>query len=200
MVTADVDCEIPFLESLDRPHADAAGHVPLDWDAYDAVLFARQARLPNEVRSFADGRDSAALPARKDVVYNVSYVNTEDSWTHPGLSWNDPRNDNSLHHLNRYAKGGIAVRVEFEVKDLRHGNEWIAAQLEAGAAVVAGDLFGMFAYANTMGGGAFKDLLQGATVGEAFYRHTQSLHWRNLFLGDPLYRPYPGGRAPFRGK
>jgi hypothetical protein len=199
-VTADIGFAVPFIRSLDRPHCDAAGHRPLDWDAYDAVLFAEKAGLPHDIHGHA-ADDLHVVPlARSEVAYNVTYINSDEQWSRPDLPWNDPRNDNPLHHLNQYAKGAIALRVEFEVKDLRHGNEWIPAQLAAGASVVAGDLFGMFAYANTFGGGAFKDLLQGATVGEAFYRHTQSLGWRNLFIGDPLYRPYPGGRAPYNGR
>ena len=200
LVTADINFELSFLRSMDRPHSDAAGHFPLVWDAYDAVLFAEKAGLPHDLRSFAIEGTPVIPAARNEVAYNITYVNSDDAWSHPASTDGNALDDNPLHHLNHYAKGGIALKVEFEVRDLRHGNEWIAAQLAAGAAVVGGDLFGMFAYANTMGGGAFKDLLQGATVGEAFYRHTQSLGWRNIFIGDPLYRPYPGGRAPYNRK
>jgi hypothetical protein len=46
-------------------------------------------------------------------------------------------------------------------------------------------------------GGTFRDLFQGANLGDAFLRNTRWLKWMILYLGDPLYRPFPNGIAPF---
>jgi len=46
-------------------------------------------------------------------------------------------------------------------------------------------------------GGTLRDLLQGAYVGDAFLRNTRWLKWMIINLGDPLYRPFANGLAPF---
>jgi hypothetical protein len=40
--------------------------------------------------------------------------------------------------------------------------------------------------------------LEGAIVGDALLRNTAWLKWQILNMGDPLYRPFPRGRSPFR--
>jgi hypothetical protein len=45
--------------------------------------------------------------------------------------------------------------------------------------------------------GTFRNLLEGANVGDAFLRNTRWLKWEILYFGDPLYTPFPGGKAPF---
>lgn len=42
-----------------------------------------------------------------------------------------------------------------------------------------------------------RNLLEGANIGDAFFRDTWYLGWQILNVGDPLYTPFPGGRAPF---
>jgi hypothetical protein len=34
-------------------------------------------------------------------------------------------------------------------------------------------------------------------VGDAFLRNTNFLKWEILYIGDPLYRPFPEGMPPF---
>jgi hypothetical protein len=48
--------------------------------------------------------------------------------------------------------------------------------------------------------GFFRNLFEGANVGDAMLRNTQWLKWMNLNTGDPLYRPFPSGRAPFNSR
>ncbi|MBI3414458.1 MAG: TIGR03790 family protein [Verrucomicrobia bacterium] len=42
-----------------------------------------------------------------------------------------------------------------------------------------------------------RNLLEGANIGDAFFRDAWYLGWQMLNVGDPLYVPFPGGRAPF---
>jgi len=46
-------------------------------------------------------------------------------------------------------------------------------------------------------GGTYRNLLEGASVGDAFLRNTRWLKWQILNIGDPLYRPFGGGLPPF---
>jgi len=45
--------------------------------------------------------------------------------------------------------------------------------------------------------GVFRNLFEGANVGDAFLRNIRQLKWKMLDLGDPLYRPFPNGLPPF---
>jgi len=45
--------------------------------------------------------------------------------------------------------------------------------------------------------GVFRNLFEGANVGDAFLRNIRQLKWRILNLGDPLYRPFSNGLPPF---
>ena len=45
--------------------------------------------------------------------------------------------------------------------------------------------------------GALRDLLHGATIGDALLRNTRWLKWNIVYVGDPLYTPFVGGRGPF---
>jgi hypothetical protein len=45
--------------------------------------------------------------------------------------------------------------------------------------------------------GVFRNLVEGATVGEAFLRNTPALKWRTINIGDPLYQPFPNGLTSF---
>ena len=49
----------------------------------------------------------------------------------------------------------------------------------------------------TRPGGTYRNLLEGASVGDAFLRNTRWLKWQILYVGDPLYKPFGPGRPPF---
>jgi len=41
--------------------------------------------------------------------------------------------------------------------------------------------------------GVYRNLLEGANVGDAFLRNTRWIKWMIVNIGDPLYRPFPAG-------
>ena len=41
--------------------------------------------------------------------------------------------------------------------------------------------------------GALRNLLEGMNVGDAIFRNTEWIRWMIINIGDPLYRPFPGG-------
>jgi hypothetical protein len=43
----------------------------------------------------------------------------------------------------------------------------------------------------------FRNLFEGANTGDAVLRNAPWLKWVVMNIGDPLYRPFPNGRAPF---
>ena len=43
----------------------------------------------------------------------------------------------------------------------------------------------------------YRSLFEGANAGDAMLRSLPWLKWMTLYVGDPLYTPFPGGRAPF---
>jgi hypothetical protein len=43
----------------------------------------------------------------------------------------------------------------------------------------------------------FRNVLEGANAGDAFLRNTRWLKWMVVNIGDPLYRPFPGGAPGF---
>src|SRR5262249_26390556 len=74
---------------------------------------------------------------------------------------------------------------------------WSAGAIERGITVTAGAVAEPFLEGLPRPGGLFRNLLEGANVGDAFLRNTRWLKWMMLNLGDPLYRPFPNGAPGF---
>jgi uncharacterized protein (TIGR03790 family) len=74
---------------------------------------------------------------------------------------------------------------------------WSAGAIERGITVTAGAVSEPFLEGVPRAGGLFRNLLEGANVGDAFLRNTRWLKWMVLNLGDPLYRPFPNGAPGF---
>lgn len=79
----------------------------------------------------------------------------------------------------------------------RSGPSWAAQALSRGLTVTSGAVNEPYLQGLSHPDVAFRHLLAGGTVGDAFLRSNPWLKWRVINLGDPLYRPFPGGRAPF---
>lgn len=45
--------------------------------------------------------------------------------------------------------------------------------------------------------GVVRDLFQGANIGDAFFRNSRAIRLSLVYLGDPLYRPFPNKKPPF---
>jgi uncharacterized protein (TIGR03790 family) len=74
---------------------------------------------------------------------------------------------------------------------------WSATAIGAGITVTAGAVSEPYLEGLPRAGGLFRNLLEGANVGDAFLRNTRWLKWAIINLGDPLYRPFPGGAPGF---
>jgi uncharacterized protein (TIGR03790 family) len=81
--------------------------------------------------------------------------------------------------------------------DARGGPSWVPNAIRRGITVTSGAVNEPFLEGLPRADGVFRQLLAGANVGDAFLRNTVWLRWVMINYGDPLYRPFPGGRAPF---
>ena len=79
----------------------------------------------------------------------------------------------------------------------RSGVNWSANALLEGITVTSGAMNEPFLQGMAHPDVVFRHLLAGGNVGDAFLRGTRWLRWMILNFGDPLYVPFPGGRAPF---
>ena len=73
----------------------------------------------------------------------------------------------------------------------RGGANWSANAIMKGITVTSGSVSEPELQGLLRPGGTFRDLFQGANVGDAFLRNTRWLKWMILYIGDPLYRPFP---------
>ena len=107
----------------------------------------------------------------------------------------------SLNHYNNaftWNTGAIGFHLDSaSALNPRSGPNWSANAIIAGITVTTGAVREPYLQGLVRPGGTFRDLLQGANVGDAFLRNTRWLKWMILNLGDPLYRPFPNGLSPF---
>jgi uncharacterized protein (TIGR03790 family) len=93
--------------------------------------------------------------------------------------------------------GAIGYHLDsLSAQNPRGGTNWAANAIMAGITVTSGSVNEPFLQGLPRPGGLFRNLLQGASVGDAFLRNTRWLKWMILYLGDPLYKPFPGGHNP----
>ncbi|MGH9531383.1 MAG: TIGR03790 family protein [Terriglobales bacterium] len=152
-----------------------------DWDLYRAAQMVREAGI--SVLEDVHAEEFGSPPAPKRCDNAILYA----GWY-------------SLDHYNdafTWKPGAIGLHLDSaSAADPRGGNNWSAGALQQGITVTAGaitepDLFGL-----PHPDGVFRNLLEGANVGDAFLRNTLWLRWMIVYIGDPLYRPFPGGRLP----
>ncbi|MFN0164808.1 MAG: TIGR03790 family protein [Bryobacteraceae bacterium] len=79
----------------------------------------------------------------------------------------------------------------------RGGTNWVANAIQRGITITAGSAEEPYLQGLPRAGGVIRNLLEGANAGDAMTRNTRWLKWRVMYFGDPLYRPFPGGVAPF---
>jgi uncharacterized protein (TIGR03790 family) len=77
----------------------------------------------------------------------------------------------------------------------RSGDNWAGGALGRGIAVTTGAVGEPYLEGLPHADGALRNLLEGLNVGDAIFRNTAWIHWMIINVGDPLYRPFPGGRA-----
>jgi uncharacterized protein (TIGR03790 family) len=107
----------------------------------------------------------------------------------------------SLNHYNdafTWNTGAIGFHLDSaSALNPREGPNWAANAILKGITVTSGAVTEPYLAGLIRPGGTFRDLFQGANVGDAVLRNTRWLKWMIINLGDPLYRPFPNGLAPF---
>lgn len=155
-----------------------------DWDLHRAAGFARQAGF----KVIEDDSDA-------------------EFGTPPAPRCPDAALYSGWYSLNQYndAFTWVPGAIGFHLDSLsawspRTGPNWTANALLRGITVTSGAVEEPALAGLVRPGGTFRDLFQGANVGDAFLRNTRFLRWMILYIGDPLYRPFPDGLPPFNGK
>jgi uncharacterized protein (TIGR03790 family) len=107
----------------------------------------------------------------------------------------------SLDHYNdafTWKPGAIGLHTDsLSAYDLRGGTNWSANAVIKGITVTSGAIEEPYLDGVAHSDGVFRNLFEGANVGDALLRNTEYLKWMIVNIGDPLYRPFPGGVAPF---
>lgn len=153
-----------------------------DWEVFRAADFAKKIGLSvtEDEQGAEFGTAPAPLRCENVVLYAgwYSYNNYNDAF-----SW---------------ATGAIGFHLDSgSALDPRSGANWSANALLRGITVTSGAVNEPYLEGLPHADGVFRNLFAGANVGDAFLRNTAFLQWMVINLGDPLYRPYPGGRPPF---
>lgn len=149
-----------------------------EWDLYEAAEFARKAGF-NVLEDKHDqefGTPPAALRCDNAALYAGWY---------------------SLNHYNdafSWNPGAIGIHLDSgSAEDPRKGTNWAANALLRGITVTSGAVWEPYLDNLPHPDQAFLYLFEGANVGDALLRSTRMLKWRIINIGDPLYRPFPGG-------
>lgn len=156
-----------------------------EWDLFRAAEFARDAGF--EVLEDAHDQEfgTAPAPARCDHAalysgwYALNHYNDAFSWNVGAIGF----------HLDSAS-----------ASDPRGARSWSANALRRGITVTSGALAEPYLTGLPHPAGVFRNLFEGATVGDAFLRNTAMLKWQIINFGDPLYRPFPGGVGKFSKK
>jgi uncharacterized protein (TIGR03790 family) len=179
---------------IDRNRGDIGGILDAsygagDWDLHKAAVFLGQAGLyvveDSNYDEFGSGLAPATCPA------DGSPVAFYSGWY-------------SLNHYNgsgvfNWAPGAIGFHLDSaSILDPRGGANWSANALVNGITVTSGAVTEPYLEGLPRPAGIFRNLLEGANVGDAFLRNTRWLKWMIVNVGDPLYRPFAAsGIAPF---
>jgi uncharacterized protein (TIGR03790 family) len=152
-----------------------------EWDLHKAAVFAGQA-------GFSVTEDSNPAEFGTPPAPNCPNAALYSGWYHLG-HYNDAFTWNT---------GAIGWHLDSgSAQNPRGGPNWSANAIIHGITVTSGSVNEPYLQGLVRPGGTFRDLLQGANVGDAFLRNTRWLKWMILNLGDPLYRPFPNGLSPF---
>jgi uncharacterized protein (TIGR03790 family) len=109
----------------------------------------------------------------------------------------------SLDHYNNaftWNAGAIGFHLDsLSAADPRAGSNWSANAIQHGITVTSGAVAEPYLQGMAYPDGMFRNLFEGANVGDAFLRNEAWLKWMILNIGDPLYLPFSNGLPPFNG-
>lgn len=169
---------------LNNLTAEDAGYASGDWDIYRAAEFTQQTGFP--VTRDENEEEFGTAPAPLSCPGALFYA----GWY-------------SLDHYNdvfSWNPGAIGIHLDSaSARDLRGGANWAANAINRGITVTAGATAEPYLENLPHPDGVFRHIYSGANVGDAFYRNTATLRWVVIFIGDPLYRPFPKG-VPRKGR
>nr|MBA2502034.1 TIGR03790 family protein [Pyrinomonadaceae bacterium] len=162
-------------------NATDTGYMAGDWDIYRAAEFAREKGFP-VTEDFNDaefGTPPAPLRCDNAALYAGWYRlnNYNDAF-----SWNDGA-------IGFHLDSGSALNP-------RGDQNWSANAIQRGITVTAGSVAEPYLEGLPRVDGVFRNLFEGANVGDALLRNTYWLRWHVLYFGDPLYRPFPNSTFP----
>lgn len=146
-----------------------------DWDILRAAGFLRQAGIP-----VLEDDKAAEIPSCPNAGFYTGWYslryNDVFTWNIGAIGW----------HLD-------SVSAE----QPRNPAYWAPGAIAKGITATTGSTGEPYLTGMARSSGVFRNLLEGANVGDAFLRNTRWLKWHILYLGDPLYTPFRGGRPPF---
>ncbi len=156
-----------------------------EWDLFRAAQFAREAGFQVIEDSHGAEFGTPPAPLRCDGAalysgwYSLEHYNDAFSWNVGAIGF----------HLDSAS-----------ATSPRRGQNWSANALLRGITVTSGAVTEPYLTGLPHPAGVFRNLFEGASVGDAFLRNTEQLNWQILNLGDPLYTPFPGGIGKFAKK
>jgi len=152
-----------------------------DWNTYMAGQFTKQFGIPiiEDTNDAEFGTAPAPLRCDGAILYEgwYSYQNYNEafSWNIGAIGW----------HLDSASAANP-----------RGGGNWAAGALMRGITVTTGAVGEPRRDAIPHSDGAFKNLFEGANVGDAIFRNTNWIKWMIINIGDPLYTPFPIRSVP----
>jgi uncharacterized protein (TIGR03790 family) len=153
-----------------------------DWDIHQAAEFSRQAGFPTTEDDQAPEFGTPPAPARCNNAllyagwYSLNHYNDAFSW----------------------APGAIGIHLDsYSALNPRGGDNWVANAVLKGITITTGAVGEPYLQGLPHPDQMFLYLFQGANAGDAVMRSTRWLKWMIINIGDPLYRPFPQGIAPF---
>ena len=101
---------------------------------------------------------------------------------------------NNYNNAFSFNTGAIGYHLDSAAAaDPRGGTNWSANALLNGITATHGAVAEPFVTGWSKPDGVFRNLFEGANLGDAFLRNKFYLKWMMLNIGDPLYRPFPLG-------
>jgi uncharacterized protein (TIGR03790 family) len=141
-----------------------------DWDLHRAADFARKAGF--KVIEDANDQEFGTPPA--PMCPNAALF----------AGWYSLNNYNNAFTWNT---GAIGIHLDsLSAWNPRTGTNWVTNAVKRGITVTTGAVREPYLAGLVHPSGTFRDLFQGANVGDAFLRNTAFLKWEILYIGDPL--------------
>lgn len=159
-----------------QPLADY-GYTTAEWDLHNAAEFSRTAGFTatEDANEAQFGTPPAPLRCDNAALYAGWYSHTYND----AFTWNPGAVG---FHLD--SSSALSPRV---------GPNWSEGALLHGITVTSGSVAEPYLWGLAHPDQVFRNLFEGANVGDAFLRGVPWLKWMILNIGDPLYRLFPNG-------